>query len=66
MGKQNLEETILFHLPNANFTTIETTGTNASSGSLAFVFVVPENDDFTHLSHANLPKDKKCMVSIND
>ena len=63
MGKQNLEETILFHLPNENFSTIETTSTNVSSGNLTFVFVVPENDDFHNHSSVQLLKGKSNMVS---
>ena len=65
MGKQNLEETILFHLPNENISTIEATTTNVTSGNLTFVFVVPENDDFHSHSSAQLLMGKSDMVSDN-
>ena len=65
MGKQNLEETILFHLSNQNISTIESTTTNVTSGNLTFVFVVPENDDFHSHSSIRLLKSKNDEVSDN-
>ena len=64
MGKQNLEDTVLFQLPNENFSSIETSLTNLSSENLAFILVVPENNEYTHLQSINNQKNRNHHVSI--
>jgi len=53
MGKQNLEDTVLYQLSNENFSSIETSSTSLSSENLAFIFVVPENNEYNHLEDIN-------------
>ena len=64
MGKQNLEDTVLFQLSSDNFSSIETTSTNLSNENLAFILVVPENNEYTHLQSINKQKNRNNHVSI--
>ena len=64
MGKQNLEDTVLFQLSNENFSSIEATSNNLSSENLAFIFVVPENNEYSPLESINNQKNRNSHVSI--
>ena len=64
MGKQNIEDGVLFQLSNENFSTIETSTTNVSTGNLSFIFVVPQNNGNIHLQNIDNPKNDNNLVSI--
>ena len=66
MGKQNLEDGVLFQLSNENFSTIETSSTNVSTGNLSFIFAIPESDGNIHLQNIDNHKNDNNIVSMTD